>query len=831
MAEVQTTKLDDYTADSFPTSSEDDEPPSPPPKDTPDSTIRTPNGGESYFNPLSLSRTNSIYTLSRVSFSNQLAQLTSLNLPDAISLSSSVAAIPTATTATKALGNAAVQIQRWIQKAAEVLEGLDAEDDVEWAAAGGREGLGEVESAIGKFEGLVQVYVVAIEDLQKREDILQVPREELKVVVDTMDAVLVAWENVRNLLKCVKEQVELAMEWEELWNVVFGDIGLEMENLGRLVYEMEEKRHKAMAKESTFDGNMGLDLQELETIVEETPLENTPVNKASHRFSLPPGFPASSPIGTPGMPSPQEDSSLLALFARMQPLRASLDFLPMTLSGFQSRAEKVLPSACEELERRRLMLEKKWKKLEGDAEALRRELSEDRWVIAFRTAGRQVQKMCESVERSVSKLQEAIDIGAQHNNPAMLAKRIEAYEAKRTHYGPAIPRVLSMIEKGVKDRRTINGEILRLHADAGATWATLEAEIRDMDLSLEDLNLHKSQQMRDSMSSIVSNDISAAGSTVDTPGSSPASSVVMSPAASKKNYMSAPDQQGSAHRSIIIPPAASTHPSTAHRNMRNPSLSRTATSSNSTLRNTSPHSPTTSATPTPSARPKRPTTLAADGKPRWNSSPKVDFYDKPTSYKPAPLKAPSPYANKQSVYLYRNSRSSSTNLSLPSPLCREHSASPAPSASSIYHPRSRVASGASSSLAVRTRRHTSPSPARSSKDLAQGTPELHRKKMQSKYSTYQPPTPTASTTTFQSHRPSNLSTGSSSDSISHEHDESLGEESPTMRARPSRPATAMAGSSRRSSMLPVPKVRAASGREISVGMRVSGEEKRWKGGV
>jgi hypothetical protein len=39
----------------------------------------------------------------------------------------------------------------------------------------------------------------------------------------------------------VKEQVELAMEWEELWVVVLGDIGLEMEALSRLVFEMEEK--------------------------------------------------------------------------------------------------------------------------------------------------------------------------------------------------------------------------------------------------------------------------------------------------------------------------------------------------------------------------------------------------------------------------------------------------------------------------------------------------------------------------------------------------------------------------------------------------------------
>ena len=813
---------------------EDDQPPSPPRKDTPDST-RSLNGVESYFNPLGLSRTNSIYTLSRASFSNQLAQLTSLNLPDASSLSSSVASIPTATAAAKTLSNAAVQIQRWIQKAAEVLAGLDAEDDVEWAAAGGREGLGEVESAIGKFEGLVKVYVVAIEDLQKREDISKVAQQELKMVVDSMEIVLVAWENVRKLLRGVKLQVELAMEWEELWNVVLGDIGLEMESLGQLVYEMEENRHKAMARESAaLDATMSLDIQELETIVEESPLGPTPVNKASHRFSLPSGFSASSPLESPMAPAPQDDSSLLALFARMQPLRASLDFLPMRLSGFQSRAEEVLPTACEELESRRQALERKWKKLERDAEALRRELSEDRWILAFRTAGRQVQKMCESVERSLSKLQEAIDIGAQHNNPPMLAKRIEAYEAKKNHYGPAIPRILSIIEKGVSDRRTINGEILRLHADTKALWTGLEADIRDMDLSLEELNVHKSQQLRDSMSSIVSNDISAAGSTVDTPGSSPASSVVMSPVVGKKPYINTPEHIATGRRSNATMSASSPHNSVAKRNtsiQRSSSLSRGIGSTNGTPRGISPKATPKPlyATPPPTTRPKRPTPLPAENsRPRWYASPRVEYNDITPSFKTPSLRAPLPHT--KSTPPYRSARASSSSTALPSPLGRQFSASPGPSSSSKMS-LPKLAVGGTASLGVRNRRNTSPSPARSAKSATgtnerNGEADASRSRLKSRCS-MQPPPPS----TMARHNVAAVeSSVSSTASTTREEDDALGEESPTIRPKLGRPATAMAGSSRRSSMLPVPKARAASGRESSAGMYSSpvGELKHWK---
>lgn len=95
----------------------------------------------------------------------------------------------------------------------------------------------------------------------------------------------------------------------------------------------------------------------------------------------------------------------------MQPLQASLDFLLMRLSMFQARAETIFPTACDELEEKRTRLEKGWKKLEQEAEDLRSELGEDRWILVFRNAGRQAQKMCESDKRSITKLQEALDAG------------------------------------------------------------------------------------------------------------------------------------------------------------------------------------------------------------------------------------------------------------------------------------------------------------------------------------------------------------------------------------------------------------------------------------
>lgn len=507
-----------------PTDTPADHPPPPPPKDyssdtTPPTTSQSTDyvpGLSSYFTP-GHNRPGSIYTLSRASFANQLAQLTSLQLPDAESLSSKVSAIPTATAATKALINAAEQIRSWISKAQEVIGGLDSEDDVEWAAAGGREGLTEVESAITRFEELINVYVGAIEELQQREDADSVPVDDLKQAVMLMDTILGEWSKIRSTLQSVRGQVELAMEWEEIWNKTLGDIQSEMDELSKLVFEMEERRHQHLAEAAE-----NVDIGDLETIAEDSPSQ-----LRISRLGIPamPASPASHPAGS-GLS--QDDSSLLALFARMQPLRASLDFLPMKLSTFESKAERPFPTACEELEMRRAGLDGSYKKLEKDAESLRKELGEDRWVIVFRGAGRQAQKMQESVDRSLQKLREAIDTSLHLINPPAMLKKVESYEAKKQHYGPAIERVLSIIDRGVKDRLTVNGEILRLHADVQSRWSSLKEQMRRIDSVMEEIMAEgKGKQLRDSVSSLLSNDQSTTGSGHGTPGSSPPSSVVM----------------------------------------------------------------------------------------------------------------------------------------------------------------------------------------------------------------------------------------------------------------------------------------------------------------
>ena len=531
------------------------------------------------------SRAGSVYSLSRMSFTSQLAQLTSIQLPSASALSAKMSSMESADAAVKALSNAGDQIKRWTRKASEVLDDIDAKDDVEWAAAGGRDGLEDVDGAIARFEGLVKVYVISMEELHMRKDAASLSSEELASAVGQMEEVVKDWQKIKDSLRAVKEQVEIAMEWEELWNNVLGEIGQELDALGGLIFEMEEKRHRSADFQTFVDATKGIDINDLANIVHDR--RGGQHAAANPRLSLPPPFSPTSPIESPASGHSKDDTNLLGLFARMQPMRASLDFLPMRLSVFHCRGNPLFPTACVDLERKRDALEEQWKRLETDAEALRRELGEDRWVLVFRNAGRQALKMCESVERSHNKLDTALtDSVPQVDSPAVM-RMVESYDAKKTHYVPAIERVLAIIDRGVLDRLTVNGEILRLQSDLKRRWAALQSSMRDLDIKLEETNAHtRNQNLRDSISTILSSERSMLSSILDTPKSSPSSSIILASGKGSKNRSVTPT-------SIRRTPSSSTMSSQA----RISNIPRTTTSSKPRFNQT--HSMRTVSSPLP----------------------------------------------------------------------------------------------------------------------------------------------------------------------------------------------------------------------------------------
>ena len=724
---------------------------------------------ESDFVISGLSRANSIYTLGRASLQGQLSHLTSLRLPDANSLAKKISDIPTSTEAAKALSDASDQIRIWITKASDVLNGLSAEDDVEWAAAGGRDGVDDIDGAINKFQRLIDVYLLSIEELQTRDDVSALAPNILKSSVKQMEGILSSWQKVKDTLSGVKEQVEIAMSWEQLWNTVLGEIAQEMEGLNRLVFEMEEKRHQGA--ETLLSSKDSIDINELETIVEEKPGRGVPM--ASNRFSFPPFSPA-SPIHTPPAQESKDESSLVALFARMQPMRASLDFLPMRLVGFHTRGKEIFPSACLDLDQRREQLEAQWKKIESDAESLRRELSEDRWILVFRNAGRQALKMEESITRSFNKLKECVEAAEYQTNPPSFAKKVESYENKKVHYGPAIERVLAIIDRGVQDRLTVNGEILRIQSDMKRRWAALQAEMREMDGNLEEINSesYREKQLRDSVSTVMSSERSIASSLVDTPGSSPASSVV---GTSRKSSF-----QGSRTPTPLMNPKSRQRSSSR---LGPSSIPRRIPLTQSGEFTTPASSPLATRTGSGKA-PARSELPVPNNRPRWSHSTKLEGRD----FKPLSVYEPSPYAKgpapKQSNFLRSTStptqtpgrlsaKTSMRNLTTPSQLSQRP---PLPTPSTV--PKISISQN------TPARKSSLPIPTGSS---ARAASALASRKPVATFKAPSQPTPTAAR---RSDAP--LPTdGNEADS-----------ESPAHHKTRSRPPSALAAGGRRSSMLP-----------------------------
>jgi len=798
--------------------------PTPPPKDPPRNSQASALDGSdtegqidvaSYFARRShIARANSIYTLSRVSFTNQIQQLTSISLPPASSLSSSISAIPTSTAAGRALHDAAGQIKLWMSKASEVLNGLDAEDDVEWAAAAGREGLAEVDTAIGRFESLVTVYITAIEELQSRPDISILPSKDLARLVGQMDEIVRDWQKIKQTLRGIKGQVEIAMEWEELWNTVLGEIGLEIENLSRLVFEMEERRHRAIT-ESVTESAEKFDIAELETIVEEKPRQA----RVNNRFSLPPTFSVSSPIS----PIPQiekENSKLLALFARMQPLRASLDFLPMRLSSFQARGSKIFPTACEELNRRRDVLETEEKRLEADADALREELGEDKWVHSFRQAGSKALAMWNSLTKSIQKLRQAIEEGDDEK----LASRISTYKDKREHYPPSMRRVLELIDIEMKNRSTVNGEILRIQQDVRQKVTELEADIRDMDAILEDFNSNR--KLRDSVSTVFSarTEHSMSSSAIDTPGSSPASSVILMSRKSSGHGPSTPNagsksRQGSFASSRSSVPTSRRYSSVPSSASGVSHIPRKSLGSRLDSIPSSFPSCVSPNTPTSSVRSTTPRSDRSETKPRWNASTNLNDTVIGHNFKPLSATTPSPHSKLTPPRTLR-SVSSHSAIPVPSPLSRTSEFSP-PAASTLVRPSSTTPS------------QQPPTSKRLSLVHSPSTPLRHAGS-----SIRAPSTSSNIATVGSSNR--RLST-----MVEPAESGDTAEESPTSKPKPARPSSVM--NSRRSSLLPQAKGRTYSGtgrdsrmgggresrpggRNASMSGIMTGEEKpRWRG--
>ncbi|TBU42812.1 hypothetical protein BD309DRAFT_962108 [Dichomitus squalens] len=208
------------------------------------------------------------------------------------------------------------------------------------------------------------------------------------------------------------------------------------------------------------------------------------------------------------------DHSLAALDERLASVATGIKTVNESLEPLLGRAEQtptlVNPKQEEEaaILRVHAALLADWEAVQKDIQVLREELKEDKWLTVFRTVTDQADGMMSSLEKAVNRCQDFMwqvqkrgldeNLNASNSSSSGRSDRaslnyetfialLESFEAKKKHYMPATTKVLSIIDKGVQDRVTKNGECLRRHAECTQRWRNLKERISRTDSDMEHL--------------------------------------------------------------------------------------------------------------------------------------------------------------------------------------------------------------------------------------------------------------------------------------------------------------------------------------------------------
>ncbi|KAG8966704.1 hypothetical protein FRC03_011452 [Tulasnella sp. 419] len=202
------------------------------------------------------------------------------------------------------------------------------------------------------------------------------------------------------------------------------------------------------------------------------------------------------------------DAALGQLESRLDTVSQSMATVAAAMQPFLSTVKTPTESKSPENDDELLIrkygdLTSEWENLKSEAEVLRAELKEDKWLTIFRTVSEQADGMMESLEKIVRQCQDFIYQVHQRGRPSeesrpnsIFSERrpvsigafddlLKSFEAKKKYYVPSTNKVISILDKGVRDRVTKNGECLRKHADLRARWRTLRDRISRIDVEME----------------------------------------------------------------------------------------------------------------------------------------------------------------------------------------------------------------------------------------------------------------------------------------------------------------------------------------------------------
>ncbi|GAA5948814.1 hypothetical protein JCM3765_003911 [Sporobolomyces pararoseus] len=224
------------------------------------------------------------------------------------------------------------------------------------------------------------------------------------------------------------------------------------------------------------------------------------------------------------------DKALMKLDAKLEDVRKEL-------SEIESQVKPLLDSSANDSESTEIyFLKEKWKStleewdsVQRDAEMLGEEMKEDKWLVVFNSVIKQAEDMMKSLEKILSQSHQFVwDVNRRQgrssssttssdyftsNRPLpastsassvsslststrldpndiqpLLSSFIALHRslhAKVKYYSPACDRVLKILGKGIADRSTKNGEVLRRFAEMKSRWKDLQERITRIEAEMK----------------------------------------------------------------------------------------------------------------------------------------------------------------------------------------------------------------------------------------------------------------------------------------------------------------------------------------------------------
>ncbi|KIK48291.1 hypothetical protein CY34DRAFT_798398 [Suillus luteus UH-Slu-Lm8-n1] len=200
------------------------------------------------------------------------------------------------------------------------------------------------------------------------------------------------------------------------------------------------------------------------------------------------------------------DKALMTLDERLEAVAHGMKSVSESVTPFQNQSDGIPDSEQVVLVRKHAVLVTEWEAVQNDTDVLREELKEDKWLTVFRTVTEQADGMMGSLEKAVNRCQDFIwqvhrggveDSLSQSSyrgsvssdkNPFSIEvfnELLSSFEAKKKHYVPATSKVLAIIDNGVQNRVTKNGETLRRHGESAKRWRILKERMAKTEKEME----------------------------------------------------------------------------------------------------------------------------------------------------------------------------------------------------------------------------------------------------------------------------------------------------------------------------------------------------------